>query len=929
MNKLFGQRIGLAALAAAVWLMPLAVVAQPSHVRLTPVGNWPVTGEVRGLALDAQVVGGLAYEGNDQGLVIFEVATRRQIGFCPVGSVAAVQVVGSYAWVAVNGLVENEVAGSGVAVVDISDPTQPIVLNSIWISLDRVTSLQVLDEVVYVSSAGFGLDMVNLGNSPAGLTLSYAGGYYTGGGANRIQVVRWGGGPLVTNLAFLADGSSGLQLLDATVPTNVVSINRYSTSGPAMDVQLQTNRLYGTNLVYAAVAEGLYGLEGVNVTTLDRLNQLWPYINSTNPASFAGAVQLTTNHLAYVAASAAGVQVFDVSNPTNINQNAWTNTLVAEYPSGFALKLQVVGTNTYVAAREAGLQVLDITFPTRAVYLASFGASGYSLNVTVSSNLAYLADGYGGLRVLDVSRPSLPRSVGQYLTNGYQTYLNILPNVTKACAVSNYIYVLDYNFGLIILTNPPTSAVAWTNALGVAGVFRGMDLQVIGDRAFVVDDQGTITVVNVQDRTSPSVSCSYVVNGPTRSLKVVNNMAYVCNGAGLQMLDVTKCPIRWRGEFPVDGMAVAVDVVSNLAYVADAFLGLKVVDVTTPSSPVLKGCFVTRGSAAAVTVASNWVYVSSLDGGLDVLQADRLTALDTNCLRTNAVCDCAQTNEVRMGGINWGANSAQVVGDLIFLATGSYGMGIVSQAYGDPNASDLHFQDLSNGVVQVTLVGNGTVVWTNGAVMSVWTNCSCIDSNCVGLMDTNLIVANLVCFGNLCTNLPGLVYWTNLWTTISNGLQFHDSCLVGICTNSVVTNFACVNNLWTTNVATNLVCTNLACVRWLTTYSAYVSNLLTTVKTTNLWCGPIATNYTFSVGLETGSLDRHTYILDRMDKLRTNWMSVTTNWVSSSATNCACASVLTTNFVSVATNVTSDSFTVLQDPAATNRQSFYRVRVAP
>jgi len=879
---------------------PLVGLAQTSEVRLALAGFWPVTGEVRGLAQDVQVVGGHAYVATDSGVAIFEVATRRQVGFCPVGDISAIQVVGNYAWVAVNGLVEDEVVGSGVAVVDVSEPTRPIQLQSIWISLDRVTSLQVLDGVAYVASFGYGLDMVSIGTNAGGLALTYAAGYYTGGAANRIQVVRWGGGPLVTNLAFLADGPSGLRILDVTVPTNAFSVNAYGTGGPAMDVQLQTNRIYGTNLIYAAVAEGSSGLEGVNVTVPASLSQLWPYVYGTNASLFAAAVGLTSNHLACVAAHAVGVQLFDVSNPTNISQAAWTNTLLGEYPNGYALKLQVVGNRTYVAAREAGVRVLTNAVPTNAVYdPVPLGSSGYTRSVTVSSNLAYVAEGNGGLRVLDVAHPALPRLVGHYFTNGEAPYFDLLPDATKACAVSNYIYVLDYNFGLIILTNAVTSAPSWTNALGAAFVGRGMDLQVMGDRAFVVDDLGTLTMLDVGNRTAPSVVCSYAVNGPTRALKVANNMAYVCNGAGLQMMDVSGCPIRWRGQFPVDGMAVAVDVVSNLAYVADAFLGLKVVDVKNPAEPVLKGCFSTRGSPAAVTVASNWVYVSSLDGGLDVLQADRLTGLDTNCLKTNAVCGCAQTNEVRVGGVDWAESSVQVVGNLIFLAAGASGVTILSQTNGQTDASALRFEDFSNGTLQTNWIGSDPrfnpepLVWTSGRVISLGTNYSCVDAACLGLLDINRVVSNQVCFGSLCTNLPGEVYWTNLWNTISNGLQTHDSCVVGLCTNSVAT-----------NGVTNVLCTNLACVRWVTTNLVYVSNVVTAVTTTNLWCGPIETNYTFSIGLETGSNDRHSYVLDRMEKLKTNW-------------------------VSVATNVVSAPFTILQDPAATNQRSFYRVRVAP
>ncbi|MEJ2306570.1 MAG: hypothetical protein P8Y30_03330, partial [candidate division WOR-3 bacterium] len=72
----------------------------------------------------------------------------------------------------------------------------------------------------------------------------------------------------------------------------------------------------------------------------------------------------------------------------------------------------------YIAAGEAGLEIWDVANPLDIQKLGSCDTPGDAEDVEVSGNYAYVADYTGGLRVIDVSTPSNPSEVGSFNTPG-------------------------------------------------------------------------------------------------------------------------------------------------------------------------------------------------------------------------------------------------------------------------------------------------------------------------------------------------------------------------------------------------------------------------------------------------------------------------------------------------------------------------------
>jgi hypothetical protein len=226
-----------------------------------------------------------------------------------------------------------------------------------------------------------------------------------------------------SNLAYIADGSHGLKILNVSDPFNVELIGAFPTLGSARGVEVNGN--------YAYVSDAEKGFFVINVS------------NPTNPV-LEGLVQtnsfnavLDGSH-AYVAGGTDGLFVIDISSPAN-------PSIVGSYDSPYITvnDLAVVGSKVYMAmdgkfgrlnisnpaspssyyavslADNAGSSVGEaIRYDGTQFYitLQNFGYSIFNLSmnriaryenaseandIDVFDGFTYLADGTDGLRIVD------------------------------------------------------------------------------------------------------------------------------------------------------------------------------------------------------------------------------------------------------------------------------------------------------------------------------------------------------------------------------------------------------------------------------------------------------------------------------------------------------------------------------------------------
>lgn len=302
--------------------------------------------------------------------------------------------------------------------------------------------------------------------------------------------------------------------------------------------------------------------------------------------------------------------------PDTGNRNKIIGSLDTE---GNAYDVTVIGNTAYVADGTYGLRVVDVSDPTNPKTIEpgiDFG--GNAKAVTVIEDIAYVASEDGGLKVIDVSVPSDPQWIGQA---GY--------SVNDVFVTGNLVYAAGYPALKVIDINAPTGrevigSVEFTDT----GMENSEGITVVGNFAYVVGYAGWdrytsfLLVIDISAPEDPDIVGSVETpEGYGYDVEVIGDIAYVANSdAGLLLIDVS-VPTAPKIIRSVDtpGNAYSIKVIDDAAFVADGANGLVQFDISDPGHPTIIGSVDTPGSALGLAVIGDMSYVADDNSGLKVV----------------------------------------------------------------------------------------------------------------------------------------------------------------------------------------------------------------------------------------------------------------------------------------------------------------------
>ncbi len=275
-------------------------------------------------------------------------------------------------------------------------------------TLDTSRDLHIVGNLAYIANGFSGLSIVDISNPNNPILL---GSRDTPGDASGIDVEG--------NYAYIADYTSGLQIIDVSNPNNPTMAGSYegSVSPRTLDVE--------GNFAYLAGSSG--GLKIVDVS--DPYN---PTLAGIYGAS-ANGIQ-TVGNLTYVASPTSGLQIIDVSNSS-------ATTLTGSYDLTTAYNVRVLGNLAYIADINFGLYIIDVSDPTDPTLAGSYRLRSGAFGLDVSGHYAYITNDVDNLQVFDVSNPSAPTLIGTYFGK----------RLSEVSVIGNFIYSVEFSFGLTIL----------------------------------------------------------------------------------------------------------------------------------------------------------------------------------------------------------------------------------------------------------------------------------------------------------------------------------------------------------------------------------------------------------------------------------------------------------------------------------------------
>jgi hypothetical protein len=520
--------------------------------------------------------------------------------------------------------------------------------------------------------------------------LQLAGGYDTPGSAYHTAVAG--------DHVYVADYTSGIQVLDVSDPAAPVLAGTLAMGGQAVAVAVEGDHLYVANY---------YG----SLDVVDISDPTNPILVGQTPLMGNPHAVVVNGDVAYLACYYGGVQSVDVSDPTMpLNLDSFATT-------GPARDVCVAGDVLFVADGGGGLLILDVSDPAAIAPEGSVATTDDARAVVVTGDRAFVAVASAGVDVFDITLTTSPIVVGNIGTPAA---------AEDVCLTGDFIYVVCGSQGLVPMDiHNPDSPQPLPRLAGLGGARR---VTVAGEHAYVSCGSSGLNVVDICDPTYPRLSGSCPLPDPAECLAVAGDLVYAAGfGTPLEVIDISDptqpAVVGGNGDLQtITGLVV----VGDLLYAADYLEGLLVCDIGLATSPTVVGIGPPTGSSICLAIAGDHAFVGQ-SGALVVFDiSDPVAPVPIASLPANLVRDvCISGNLLLAADYTDGVHLIDIStpGAPVLLNTYS-GPGI---ALGVEIAGDLAYLAMQNGDLQVIdisdpaggpmLVGQGFVV--GGSVYDV------------------------------------------------------------------------------------------------------------------------------------------------------------------------------------------------------------------
>lgn len=403
----------------------------------------------------------------------------------------------------------------GIAVLDASAPASPQVVDRIYMDYFSY-ALEVRGENAYALRSGYGVvDVVDL--APPNLVV---GSVDTPGTASGVDVA---GG-----YAYVADGASGLQIVDISTPTSPQILGNVPGSSGLGDVVLAGNYAY-------AVGSGRLMILDVSQPSTPN-----PVLNWNN--SFLD-IAITGSRM-YVSATDVQpynpITAYDVTSPASPQYLGFIDT------PGFPQDIAAAGNYVYVA--EAGtLQIVDFSVPSSPFIVGSVPTPGGGWSVALVGQYACVASGSAGMHVIDVSVPSAPAIVATVPTFYEARDVDIVDG--RAYVMQAPTYRMDV-IDLTVPSHPGVLASIDAPATPLSAVRAGSYVYVTAsDRGLMVYPEVCVETTAIGDESAPSASRLGRIRRDGSSLQIQYAIGTSTQNAQLAIYDVVGRRVRtlYRG----------------------------------------------------------------------------------------------------------------------------------------------------------------------------------------------------------------------------------------------------------------------------------------------------------------------------------------------------------------------------------------------
>ena len=471
---------------------------------------------------------------------------------------------------------------NGIRVLNVKNSANPIQVNRL--DLDhKPSSLKVEDNLLFVGLVGYGLQIYNIANPINPILI---GEYLQEININDIEIS--------DNYAYLAVANCGLWILAITDPSNPIQVSEYNDICNDSSVP-QDLILVGDTLIVAAYS--IWALDVSDPYNPTEINHF-----STSKIGCHSVDICLVDFILFVAdlsnVQPSGISqisiycIKDLMNPYfissyNIFGNVWTVNVANDY--------------LFVGAGASGLAIFDISSIDNPVPFGCLSTIRESIKVIVVDSIAYVQNtkptipesisydicgkennkdfivevDTGDFVILNVSDVTNPYVVGKYPESGFSTGIEI---------INDYGFVLDDHGSVTILNVGTPYTHDYISKIETFGIPMAVD---VSDSLLLIANNINLLIVTIADINNPQVIGSYT-HFDLNDVKIKGNYAYIAGGAdGLLILDISNPEIPTLvGQYNTPDYACKLAFKDHYSYIADRYSGIQVIDVSDPTNPL-------------------------------------------------------------------------------------------------------------------------------------------------------------------------------------------------------------------------------------------------------------------------------------------------------------------------------------------------------
>ncbi len=608
-------------------------------------------------------------------------------GVTESGTTRDVAIKGDNAFVAFSKLNGNGIYETGIQVVDITSSASSLLLKNVgFVSNDAIgnglasgltesRSIKISGNYAYIADTAQGIhlfnistdtpDFLNIAGFLPTFDLSVPGDGYvyaacTAGGIQILDVASNPDVPVITtvypnptdedpndeltyfqyndattfakslqtlgNVTYVADGNSGLEVLNVSNRSNPQKLATYSANlNNAYSVHLDTdNSLY--------LADFQSGLTKINVTS-----PASPSLVSSIQHHVAGANRFFANiegdfFYSYTldsGASGEGLRIlkfekvsdiYGVLAPNSQFQNVRFQSFLETPGQAQDIKVihyEISRSSTYsfafIADGSEGLQIINVTnktTPTNTGYTTSAELNdSRGVELDSSGSFAFVADGDNGTRIIQILESSdtypshAPTLLDTIAPPSGGTAKDVLfTSKGSDPSITYYLYIAAGSAGLQIIQldlpdkNKPNETITGTliSTLDTDGDTKSVT--VYNNYVFLADGDKGLKIVNVSDPASPRLVGSYDTPGDAtkvwiRGVSANTTYAYIADGGkGIRAIDASDpaSPVDFDPVLTYDTAGFASDIAVNqtgdMVIVGDGSAGLTMISISDPEA---------------------------------------------------------------------------------------------------------------------------------------------------------------------------------------------------------------------------------------------------------------------------------------------------------------------------------------------------------